>query len=218
MIRSTPACSPRRATRSGGKGSEHDGESTLSLKMFPGGFLALGGANTPNTFARRSVRIAMGDDVDRFPAVVGEEGDPADLLVNRTTTFYDALVMFVSTPTLKGGRIDTLYERSDKRQYRDHVPGLRPRGLDHLARPAHFRVAFDDRDPETARLVCPGDHGGCGAQMTRLGTPRMVPAGGWRRPRRRRTRASRDFICRRCCRRSATSRCHRWSRSGCRRA
>src|SRR5262249_3605442 len=60
MIRSTPALSA----------AVDENQSTLALKMFPGGFLVLGGANTPNTFARRAARIAIGDDVDRFPAVV----------------------------------------------------------------------------------------------------------------------------------------------------
>src|SRR3989442_9974071 len=82
MIRTTPALSAVVQDRR----TAGAPESTLSLKMFPGGFLALGGANTPNTFARWSVRVAIGDDVDRFPPVVGDDGDPRQLLVNRASS------------------------------------------------------------------------------------------------------------------------------------
>lgn len=174
MIRSTPALAKVIHEKRQARG-ERESESTLSLKMFPGGFLALGGANTPNTFARRSVRIAIGDDVDRFPAVVGDEGDPTDLLVNRTTTFYDALALFVSTPTLKGGRIDTLYERSDKRQYVVTCPACEYTDWITWSDPTHFRVAFDDRDPETASLECPG----CGLHLREDERRAMVLKGDW---------------------------------------
>lgn len=194
MIRTTPALAAvvrdRRQTR-----ASHEAESTLKLKIFPGGYLALGGANTPNTFARRSVRIAFGDDVDRFPAVVGEEGDPADLLINRTTTFHNGLVLFVSTPTLKGGRVDTLYQRSDRRRYFVACPGCGREDWitwngqcdDQACGRTHFRVAFDERDPETARLECPSsEYGGCGAHLGEPARRQMVAAAaqrpdkGWR--------------------------------------
>jgi phage terminase large subunit GpA-like protein len=174
MIRSTPALAAVVQEKRSGRGVKDSSESTLSLKMFPGGFLALGGANTPNTFARRSVRIAIGDDVDRFPAVVGDEGDPADLLVNRTTTFYDALCLFVSTPTLKGGRIDTLYERSDRRQFFVACPVCGHEDFLTWNDGAHFRVGFDDRDATTARLECPM----CLVQLPEPARRRMIVAAG----------------------------------------
>jgi phage terminase large subunit GpA-like protein len=180
MIRTTPALAAvvqdKRLPSAEGRP-----ESTLSLKMFPGGFLALGGANTPNTFARWAVRIAIADDCDRFPPVVGDEGDPAELLVNRTTSFHDRLAIFVSTPTLKGGRIDTLYERSDRRRFHVACPACGREDFITWNEPTHLRVAFEDRDPATACLACPDEaDGGCG---TRLGEPvrgTMVAQGTWR--------------------------------------
>jgi len=182
MIRSTPAL----------EAIVHDGrtpaaagraESTLALKMFPGGYLALGGANSPNTFARWAVRVAIADDFDRFPPVVGEEGDPADLLVNRTTTFHDGLVLFVSTPTLKGGRIDTLYERSDRRHFFVTCPACGREDFITWNDPTHLRVAFDGRDLRTAGLACPApDHGGCGARLSEADRWGMVSAPGTWRP------------------------------------
>lgn len=186
MIRTTPALRKVVRDRRQPRGS-HVAESTLSLKIFPGGYLALGGANTPNTFARRAVRIAMGDDVDRFPPVVGEEGDPADLLAARTTTFHDALVLFVSTPTLKHGRIDTLYSRSDRRRFFVACPNCRREDWITWSDAAHFRVTYENKDPETARIECPSvEHGGCGARMAEPERREMIAASalaqdkGWR--------------------------------------
>ncbi len=176
MIRTTPALRKVVRDRRQPRGS-HEAESTLSLKIFPGGYLALGGANTPNTFARRAVRIAIGDDVDRFPPVVGEEGDPADLLVNRTTTFHDALVLFVSTPTLKNGRIDTLYSRSDQRRFFVACPNCGREDWITWSDAAHFRVTYENRDPGTARIECPShEHGGCGARMAEPERREMIAA------------------------------------------
>jgi phage terminase large subunit GpA-like protein len=152
-------------------------KSTLTFKVFTGGFLALGGANTPNTFARRAVRVAFGDDVDRWPAVVGEEGDPADLLLDRTRTFAgEALHFFVSTPTLKRGRIDTLFERSDRRRFHVECPGCGHWDWITWTDRAHFRVTFDDRDPETARLSCPQ----CELALFEPERRQMISAGEWR--------------------------------------
>jgi phage terminase large subunit GpA-like protein len=175
MIRSTPELAAVVRDKAQPRVVAHQAESTLALKMFPGGFLALGGANTPNTFARWAVRLAIGDDVDRFPAVVGEEGDPADLLVNRTTSFFDALSIFVSTPTLKGGRIDTLYARSDRRRYFVPCPACGRRDWMTWSDPDHFRVVYDGNDAETARLECP-----CGARVLEPERRAIVAQGEWR--------------------------------------
>lgn len=150
--------------------------STLTYKVFPGGYLALGGGNTPNSFARRSVRIAIADDADRLPAVVGEEGDPADLLADRVTAWDDGLQIFVSTPTLKHGRIDTLYERSDQRKYHVECPACGHWDWIAWKDQTHFRVTFDHRDPETARLQCPA----CKADLYEPQRRQMVSAGEWR--------------------------------------
>lgn len=180
MIRSTPALSEV-VTESKGQTPGRRAESTLTLKLFPNGYLALGGANTPNTFARRTVRLAMGDDVDRFPSVVGEEGDPAELLENRTRTFFDGLTFFVSTPTLVNGRIDTMYKRSDQRRYFVTCPHCGRADWFTWKDPKHFRVVFEERDASTARIQCPDeDHGGCGGHITEPMRRLMVTAGGWR--------------------------------------
>lgn len=166
MIRRTPALAE----------AIDESQSTLLYKVFVGGYLAIGGANSPNSFARRAVRIAAGDDVDRFPAVVGEEGDPADLLRDRTRTFDDALELFVSTPALKHGRIHTLYLRSDQRRYCVPCPACGHEDWITWSDAAHWHVVWEGRDPETARLKCPR----CGELFDEPDRRAMIAQGVWR--------------------------------------
>ncbi len=170
MIKSTPALSA--IVTPGG---------TLTYIEFPAGYLAVGGANSPNSFARRSVRVALGDDVDRFPGVVGDEGEPIDLLYNRTTTFDDPLGIFTSTPVFKGGRIDSLYERSDQRRYFVCCPRCHRWDWITWSDGRHFSVTWDERQSHTARVECPDEeHGGCGAQIFEPERRAIVGMGQWR--------------------------------------
>lgn len=173
MIRSTPALRARVTDRRL-PAKDDRSESTLLLKQFPGGFLAFGAAGTPNTFQAIAVNRAFGDDVDRW-AVLADEGDPADLLMNRVRTFHDGCAVFVSTPTLKGGRIDTLFSRSDQRRYFVACPGCGHRDWIAWSAAEHFRVAFDERDAATARIECPS----CAAQLREPERHAMVAAGAW---------------------------------------
>lgn len=98
-----------------------DGENTILYKNFPGGFIALVGANSPSGLASRAIRILLADEIDRFPASAGSEGDPLDLAEKRTTTFYNRKKVKVSTPTIKGiSRIEKEFEMSTKERY--HLP------------------------------------------------------------------------------------------------
>ncbi len=88
------------------------GNTTLH-KSFPGGHITLVGANAPSKLASRPIRILLLDEVDRFPASAGKEGDPVALAVKRTTTFWNRKIIEVSTPTVKGiSRIDKDFENS----------------------------------------------------------------------------------------------------------
>ena len=173
MIRTTPmlraVVHDRRLPTKDGRS-----ESTVLLKQYVGGFLALGGSNTPNTFAMLSVRTAFADDADRWPML--EEGDPADLLANRVRTFHDGRCVFISTPTVKGGRIDSLYTRSDQRRY--HVTCPHCQHVDWLtwSDRAHFWVRYEPGDPTTARLVCTRCEMTCDEATRRA----LVAAGEWR--------------------------------------
>jgi phage terminase large subunit GpA-like protein len=92
--------------------------STILMKMFPGGFLRLTGANSPSSLASMSIRTYLGDEIDKYPASAGKEGDPIKLAIERTATFWNWLVLLVSTPSNKGtSRISDRFEESDRRYF-----------------------------------------------------------------------------------------------------
>lgn len=95
-----------------------DSGNTLLLKEFPGGWLALVGANSPSGLASKPVRILFPDEVDRFEESAGAEGDALDLAYIRLTTFWNSKAVETSTPLIKGtSRIDQSFGESDKRFY-----------------------------------------------------------------------------------------------------
>ncbi|PZU71663.1 MAG: terminase [Brevundimonas sp.] len=110
MIRVTPALK-------GLVGHRHTrtSEDTLTFKSFPGGFLALVGAGSPDNLARRPIRLTLYDEVDKYP--VTKEGDPFVLGDERQATFSNALSVRVCSPTISGAsRIETSHNEGDQRK------------------------------------------------------------------------------------------------------
>jgi phage terminase large subunit GpA-like protein len=115
MLRDSPALRGR--VRDNAK----DGGNTIRYKSFPGGYVTLAGANSPASLAGRPIRIVLCDEVDRYPASAGTEGDPVELVTKRTTTFFNRKRVLVSTPTIKGAsRIEEFYLESTMEQW--HLP------------------------------------------------------------------------------------------------
>lgn len=110
MIRATPVLK-------GLVGHRHTrtSEDTLTFKSFPGGFLALVGAGSPDNLARRPIRLTLYDEVDKYP--VTKEGDPFVLGDERQATFSDALSVRTCSPTIAGeSRIESSYLDGDQRK------------------------------------------------------------------------------------------------------
>lgn len=95
-----------------------DSGNTMLHKTFPGGQITMAGANSPASLASRPIRIVLLDEVDRYPASAGTEGDPVALVTKRSTTFWNRKRIMVSTPTIKGAsRIETEYLTSTMEQW-----------------------------------------------------------------------------------------------------
>lgn len=110
MIRDTPVLREKIDEK-----KSRDSGNTKTYKKFPGGYLTLNGANAPSKLASRPIRIVLADEVDRFPASSGEEGDPLSLAEVRQTTFWNKKTVIASTPTIKGAsKIDKEYEMSSQ--------------------------------------------------------------------------------------------------------
>lgn len=87
-----------------------DSGNTVLQKAFPGGMLTIVGSQSPSALASTPARYVLGDEVDRWALSAGTEGDPWSLAAARTTTYYNAKMVAVSTPTIKGfSRIEKLY-------------------------------------------------------------------------------------------------------------
>jgi phage terminase large subunit GpA-like protein len=145
LIRSTPCLKGKvkdpRARDSG---------NTTLHKVFPGGALTMVGANSPSGLASRPIRLVLCDEIDRYPASAGAEGDPIQLARKRTATFWNRKIVMVSTPTNKGlSRIEDAFELSDQRHY--HVPC---KHCEEYQKLKWGNVKWDEDSPETARYMC----------------------------------------------------------------
>jgi len=86
---------------------------TINQKFFPGGYIAIVGANSPAGLASRPIKVLLCDEIDRWPESARKEGDPLAIVEKRTTTFpYSKKIIKVSTPTVDSiSRIQHEFER-----------------------------------------------------------------------------------------------------------
>ena len=106
------------------KAKGRDAANTITMKTFPGGSLAIIGANSPSDLASKPVRYIFLDEIDRFPASAGTEGDPIDLAERRTETFrHNRKIVLTSTPTIKNhSKIEAAYLEGTQEEWRVECP------------------------------------------------------------------------------------------------
>lgn len=158
-IRVTPIL---RALISAGK--VRGADETLLFKSFPGGFLAMAGAGSPDNLARRPVRVILADEIDKYP--VTREGDPIALVEERTATFVNWLSVRACSPTVEDeSRIEDSYGESDQRRATLACPHCNHRQFLDFFKHVDWDKRKDDEGnvlehfPKTARVVCES----CGA-------------------------------------------------------
>lgn len=149
-----------------------DSGNTLLSKRYPGGDIAMAGANSPASLASRPRRIVMCDEIDRYPLSAGSEGDPVNLAKKRANTYHNRKFVLVSTPTVKGvSRIEKAFEDSDQRYF--HVPCPH---CSHMQKLRWSHVKWPEGKPEQAYYVCED----CGAVIEDQHKKRMLRRGQWR--------------------------------------
>lgn len=95
-----------------------DSGNTILHKTFPGGHITMVGANSTAGLASRPIKIVLMDEIDRYPASAGTEGNPIKLAEKRTTTFWNRKKIKVSTPTIKGrSEIEREYLSSSQEEW-----------------------------------------------------------------------------------------------------
>jgi phage terminase large subunit GpA-like protein len=146
MVRDTPVLNELIKSK-----KSRDSDNTILHKSFPGGHITIVGSNSPSELASRPVRITLRDEVDKYPASAGDEGDPSSLIVERSATFWNSLDVGVCSPTIKGrSRIEQEYLASDRRKFHVDCP--------HCSH-NHFmvwaNVKWQNTDASTAQYQCP---------------------------------------------------------------
>lgn len=134
---------------------------TTLLKEYPGGFLAITGANSAAGLRSMPIRDIMADEVDAYPQDVDGEGDPVMLAMARQTTFARSKTILTSTPTIRGfSRIEALFLDCDQKHHY-HVPCPHCQELQALewgTNKPHGLKWHSDKDgfpmPKTAHYVC----------------------------------------------------------------
>ena len=96
-------------------------EYNLMEMNFTGMVLTLAGANSAPSLATRPIRYLFMDEVDKFPAYAGREGEPIGLATERTRTFWNRKIVKISTPTVSIGNIWHAYQ-SCMTKYEFYVP------------------------------------------------------------------------------------------------
>jgi phage terminase large subunit GpA-like protein len=115
MLRDTPALRDKVNDKTRNSGN------TILHKEFPGGHIAIVGANSPSGLRSRPIRILLADEIDGYPATAGKDGDPLLLASKRLTTFWNKKEVLISTPTIKGvSRIEIEFENSTQEIW--HIP------------------------------------------------------------------------------------------------
>jgi len=152
-----------------------DSDNTILEKGFPGGSLAIVGANAPSDLASRPIRAVLADEVDRYPASAGTEGDPLTLATRRQITFWNRKTLVGSTPVdRETSVIEREYLAGDRRQY--HVPCP---DCDHRQVLRWEQVVWDKDDaghrPETAAYACED----CGSLWSDAERWRAISRGEW---------------------------------------
>ena len=173
MARDTPAIGAKIGHNA------RDSEDTILHKKYAGGHITLAGANSPASLASRPIRVLLCDEVDRYEASAGKEGDPVSLAIERTTTFWNRKIALFSTPTIKGAsRIESSYEESDQRRY--FVPCPKCSHMQHLqwkqvkwepGKPLEARYECEYANPDTGEL--------CGHRWSESERLEAIAKGRW---------------------------------------
>ena len=130
------------------------------------------GANSAASLASRPIGLLLADEVDRYPSSAGDEGDPLNLAIKRTTTFKNRKIYVCSTPTIKGqSRIEAAFEESDKQYYYVPCPHC-----GEYQRLVWAQVKWPEGRPHEAQYCCEE----CGALIDHQHKREMLAAGEWR--------------------------------------
>ncbi|MCW2284902.1 phage terminase large subunit GpA-like protein [Rhodoblastus acidophilus] len=152
-------------------GGRKGGGDSLTHKLFPGGSLNVASSFKPDDLAARAIRWLFLDEIDRFAASAGSEGDPVTLATKRTRTFRNRKRIIASTPTAKGAsRVKEWFDRGTQERF--FCPCPECGAFDYFR---FEQLKWEKGKPHTARLVCDD----CGHHLTEAERLRAIDLGDW---------------------------------------
>lgn len=117
MIDSTPSLRTKISE------STRSSANSATLKDFPGGVLAIAGANSAAELKSMPVRYLFEDELDEYPDDCDGQGPADELAEKRTDTFVRKKIFRTTTPTIKGRSKGWKHlERSDYREFHVACP------------------------------------------------------------------------------------------------
>ena len=150
-----------------------DAGNTVLLKEFPGGLVAITGANSASGLCAFSCRYWALDEIDRFPLNVEGEGDPISLVEARSYTFgARRKELLMSTPTHAGlSRIEREFRTTDQRRFFVPCPVCGHRQVLDF-----HRLEWEPGKPRTVRYRCVA----CQELIREGAKTKMLAHGEWR--------------------------------------
>lgn len=80
-------------------------------------------ASSPSQMASKAIKYLILDEVDKYPSNASKnEADPISLALERIKTYYNAKVIYCSTPTVRSGNIEIKYQQSNQCVYECMCP------------------------------------------------------------------------------------------------
>lgn len=174
MIEATPELRSRVYKRQGGKSEK---KSTKWNIGFRDGYLAIASANVEASLSSKPAPVVLFDEIDKYPQHSNKGKDPLELGKGRTTNFWNAKRIYVSSPgRLDDSRIWPLYEQSDQRKYYMPCPHCGTmQVLKWGGKDKPHGIKWENNDPTTAHYVCEG----CGEKLYEADKLDMLPQGKW---------------------------------------
>lgn len=163
MIRDCPALKSKVK-----EAKSRDSGNTILQKSFPGGILTMTGSTEAHALASKPVRYVFGDERDRWAVSAGKEGDPWMLAMARQKTFYNAVSVEVSTPTIRDlSPIADSYQTGTMEKWKSKCPCC---GQYHEITWQDIRFSYDEIEKNRKKTylvkrvwyICPG----CGFETT----------------------------------------------------
>ena len=166
-VEAMPGIADRIGTGKTGRGTGD----TTATKIFPGGMIRFGGANSAASLRSMPIEKLCLDEEDSYESDIQAEGSPSELAIRRTANFPRRKIFRISTPTIKEtSSIEPLFEQGTKERY--HIPCPHCGNMDYIR---WKNIKFTNDDPKTAMLLCEN----CGALIEERYKTEMLANGIW---------------------------------------